>query len=81
MQILKVPDKTTFTNSIIIKHIEWSVPKHQLNIITTLKNTVNQKVFKFRNECRYSHGQLNGTPESKSYYIGDSLEFAYDRIY
>ena len=80
--ILKVPSKENFNKSVIIKRIESSVPKHQLNIITTLLNTNNGVTFKFRNECRYSHGQLNGTPESKSYYMDNAnkLEFAYDKV-
>jgi hypothetical protein len=82
INILKVPSKENFNSSIIVNNIETSVPKHQLNIITTLINTKNNATFKFRNECRYSHGQLNGTPESKCYYIdsANKLEFAYDRI-
>ncbi len=82
VNILKVPSSESFNKSITIDSIESSVPKHQLNIITTLINTKNDITFKFRNECRYCHGQLNGTPESKCYYMdnADKLEFAYDRI-
>ena len=80
MSIFKVPEKSAFTKSIIINKIESVVPEHQLNIITTLKNNNNNQIFQFRNECRYSHGQLNGTPEAKCYIVNDNLEFAYQRI-
>jgi len=82
LNILEVPNEENFNKSIIVKTIKSSVPKHQLNIITTLINTNNNITFQFRNECRYSHGQLNGTPESKCYYVdkADKLEFAYKKI-
>lgn len=45
----------------------YEVPGSQLNIITTFKNKSTGKILEFRNECRFSHGQFNGTPEAKMY--------------
>lgn len=66
--VFKVPNTRDFENEIIIESISFNVPKSQLNIETTLKNLITNKTFKIRNECRFSHGQFNGTPEAKMYY-------------
>ena len=39
---------------------------NQLYLITKFRNLSN-KILTFYNECRYSHGQFNGTPEAKLY--------------
>lgn len=66
--IYKIPSKDEYLRSIIIKDIISSVPKSQLNIITTILNTKTQGELILRNEIRFSHGQFNGTPEAKMYY-------------
>lgn len=66
--ILKVPSLVEFTDQILVESVNYSVPESQLNIITVLKNRTTAATFKIRNECRFSHGQFNGTPESKMYY-------------
>lgn len=68
LTILKVPSAVDFTKEIIVESIEYSVPKSQLNIVTTFKNTTTNQTLQIRNECRFSHGQFNGTPEAKMYY-------------
>lgn len=79
--ILKVPSKASFGNEIVIESIESSVPDTQANILTTIKNKNTQQTLVLRNECRFSHGQFNGTPEAKMYYAhGGSLEVIYERI-
>lgn len=81
VEILKVPSKEAFGNDIIIESIESSVPDKQANILTTIKNTKTGKTLVLRNECRFSHGQFNGTPEAKMYYEhGGSLDVIYERI-
>lgn len=76
IQISKVPGLNTvdYTDWVIEK-VEVSIPDSQLNLKTTIKNIKNGKSCTFRNEIRYSHGQLNGTPEAKLYVeSGDNLE-------
>lgn len=81
VEILKVPSKSSFGNDIVIESIESSVPDKQANILTTIKNKRTGKSLVLRNECRFSHGQFNGTPEAKMYYEhGGSLEVIYERI-
>ena len=81
VEILKVPDITSFGNDIIIESIESSVPDKQANILTTIKNKKTGQTLVLRNECRFSHGQFNGTPEAKMYYEhGGSLDVIYERI-
>jgi len=67
-KLFRVPNSSEFENDYKIENIKYEVPDSQLNIYTTILNTVTNKKLVFRNECRYSHGQLNGTPEAKMYY-------------
>lgn len=47
----------------------------------TVKKKKTGKTLVLRNECRFSHGQFNGTPEAKMYYEhGGSLEVIYETI-
>lgn len=79
--ILKVPSTASFGNDIVIESIESSVPDKQANILTTIKNKNTQQTLVLRNECRFSHGQFNGTPEAKMYYEhGGSLEVIYEKL-
>lgn len=81
VEIFKVPSIESFGNDIIIESIESSVPDKQANILTTIKNKKTGKTLVLRNECRFSHGQFNGTPEAKLYYEhGGSLEVIYEKI-
>lgn len=81
INIFKVPALSTFGNAIIIESIVPSVPDKQANILTTIKNTNTGKKLVLRNECRFSHGQFNGTPEAKMYYeSGGSLLVIYEPI-
>ncbi|ABR55524.1 hypothetical protein Mevan_1632 [Methanococcus vannielii SB] len=68
IEIYYVPSISEFEKDIEIDKIEYSIPKSQLNIITTVKNKITGNSLEFRNECRFSHGQFNGTPEAKMYY-------------
>lgn len=77
--LLKVPSSNDFNTTIELLSVDYSVPKSQLNVITTLKNKKTSNIVRFRNECRYSHGQFNGTPEAKMYYI-DNLTDIYEKI-
>lgn len=67
VELLKVPSITDFHKNIIFEGCEYSIPSSQLNIISTFKNKQTNKKLSFRNECRFSHGQFNGTPEAKMY--------------
>lgn len=81
IKIFRVPSLASFGNDIIIESIKSSVPDKQANILTTIKNTKTGKKLVLRNECRFSHGQFNGTPEAKMYYEqGGSLEVIYEKI-
>lgn len=81
VEIFKVPAASAFGNDIIIDSIVSSVPDKQANILTTIKNKKTGKTLVLRNECRFSHGQFNGTPEAKMYYEhGGSLEVIYETI-
>lgn len=80
-QIYKVPDLESFGNDITIESIVSSVPDKQANILTTIKNRKTGKKLVLRNECRFSHGQFNGTPEAKMYYEqGGSLLVIYEPV-
>ncbi|MFI3142310.1 MAG: hypothetical protein R3Y27_08405 [Clostridia bacterium] len=68
LKVFKVPCIHDYNKEIIVDNISYSVPYSQLNIITTIKNTITGNIFEIRNECRFSHGQFNGTPEAKMYY-------------
>ena len=65
--ILRVPNRQNFHVSIRFLGSQYEVPESQLNIISTFQNTHTGKILQFRNECRFSHGQFNGTPEAKMY--------------
>lgn len=81
IEIFKVPAISAFGNDIVIDSIVSSVPDKQANILTTIKNNKTGKTLVLRNECRFSHGQFNGTPEAKMYYEhGGSLEVIYETI-
>ena len=67
IELLKVPSITDFHKNIIFEGCKYSIPSSQLNIISTFKNKQTNKRLTFRNECRFSHGQFNGTPEAKMY--------------
>lgn len=76
-----VPSLNDFDNTFNIKNIEYRVPSSQLNLITTIENTKTGVELIFRNECRFSHGQFNGTPEAKMYYDkGNDLSSLYNII-
>lgn len=81
IEIYKVPSLKSFKNDIIIESIVSSVPDKQANILTTIRNIKTGKSLVLRNECRFSHGQFNGTPEAKIYYEhGGSLLVIYEPI-
>ncbi|MBQ8415975.1 MAG: hypothetical protein IJX13_03610 [Clostridia bacterium] len=70
--ILKVPKQADFNRTIQFCGCVCDVPASQLNIISTFKNVHTGKRLQFRNECRFSHGQFNGTPEAKMYVVKDT---------
>lgn len=59
--------------------IKYSILISQLNIITKLRIKDTNMEINLRNEIRYSHGQLNGTPEAKLYY-DKSSDLPYEKI-
>lgn len=67
--ILRVPSKANFSSVIEFEGCRYEVPSSQLNIISTFRNKKTNKILEFRNECRFSHGQFNGTPEAKMYVV------------
>ena len=80
-ELYYVPPISSCSNLITILNIEDDVPKSQLSIITTLKNTKSGVEIILRNEMRYSHGQFNGTPEAKLYFKrGFDLSIIYEPI-
>ncbi len=70
--ILRVPAQADFNDFIEFKGCTYDVPSSQLNIISTFENINTGKTLQFRNECRFSHGQFNGTPEAKMYVVRDT---------
>ena len=81
VEVLRVPSIRDFGDNIRIESIEASVPNTQANILTTIVNINTGRHLVLRNECRFSHGQFNGTPEAKMYYEhGGSLLTIYDPI-
>ncbi len=81
IEIYKVPAVSEFGKALVIESICGSVPDKQANILTTIKNLNTGKTLVLRNECRFSHGQFNGTPEAKMYYEhGGSLEVIYEKL-
>lgn len=67
--ILRVPSRNNFTSVIEFIQCTFNVPSSQLNIITQFQNKHTKKILEFRNECRFTHGQFNGTPEAKMYVV------------
>ncbi len=81
LAIYKVPSIDDFQSNIVIDSIVSSVPNKQANILTTIRNKKTGRKLVLRNECRFSHGQFNGTPEAKMYYeAGGSLLTIYETI-
>lgn len=81
ISIYKVPSLEAFGQDIVIESIVGSVPTSQANILTTIRNRRTNRTLTLRNECRFSHGQFNGTPEAKMYYEnGGSLLTIYESI-
>lgn len=81
IEIFKVPSKSNLKTSIKFIDCYYEIPESQLNIITKFQNLDSKKFLEFRNECRFSHGQFNGTPEAKLYIRrGSSLDEIYDAI-
>ena len=80
IEVYKIPSKQNFTNGIKITDINFNVPASQLNFFTTIKNSYTNQQLVFRNELRYSHGQLNGTPEAKMYINKGTLLIAYEVV-
>ena len=81
LAIYKVPSIANFERNIVIDSIVSSVPDKQANILTTIRNKKTGNKLVLRNECRFSHGQFNGTPEAKMYYeSGGSLLTIYEAI-
>lgn len=79
--LLNVPASSEYTKTISVKSIACSVPKSQVNIVTTIINNKTKIEFTLRNECRFSHGQFNGTPEAKMYYdYSSDLSTLYTKI-
>tara|TARA_B100000575_G_C23052240_1_gene605727 strand:- start:100 stop:1203 length:1104 start_codon:yes stop_codon:yes gene_type:complete len=78
--LLKVPDTKEFSKNIVVKDINISIPKSQLNILTTIQNIRTGKCIIFENQIRYSHGQLNGSPEAKSYLKSGDISIVYDEV-
>lgn len=73
--ILRVPSCFDFNSVIEFQGCYYNVPSSQLNIITKFQNRHTGKYLEFRNECRFSHGQFNGTPEAKMYVVKDTPLF------
>lgn len=65
--VLKVPSRASFPSVIKLDKCHFEAPTSQLNIYSTFVNTQTYNQLVFRNECRFSHGQFNGTPEAKMY--------------
>lgn len=82
IEVYKVPsiEESKQSNFSLID-VTYNNPASQLNIITTFKNEDTGKIVKFRNECRFSHGQFNGVPEAKLYVDKEtSLSDVYEPI-
>ena len=70
--LLHVPSKSLFSLNIEFLGCSYNVPGSQLNIISVFRNIKTGKTLEFRNECRFSHGQFNGTPEAKMYVVKET---------
>jgi len=83
LSIYYVPSFKEFQKNVRVHSVEYSIPKSQLNILTKIENIKEEKFLEFRNECRFSHGQFNGTPEAKFYLKkkkGNDLSVIYEKI-
>lgn len=80
VKIYLVPNLVSASKDIVIKSFKFEVPKSQLNIYTEIQNTKTGKSIIFRNELRYAHGQLNGTPEAKLYIEKGDLTTIYEQL-
>lgn len=81
IEVYKVPASIDFKNIYEVLDIKYEVPSNQLNLITTIINKITKEQVIFRNECRFSHGQFNGTPEAKMYYDkGKNISILYSTI-
>lgn len=81
IEIFHIPSRAKFNRDVKVKKIYYSVPRSQLNIYTEIENIHSKNKLIIRNECRFSHGQLNGTPEAKMYYeLGSDLSVIYNKI-
>ncbi len=80
IEVYKIPSQANFLSKIKISNISSKVPASQLNLYTTIENTETSKKLIVRNELRYSHGQLNGTPEAKMYLSEGTLLIAYEEV-
>jgi hypothetical protein len=69
--ILRVPSQSEYEDYIEFIGCEFK-GDDQLNVITTFRNKITNQIIQFRNECRFSHGQFNGTPEAKMYVVRDT---------
>lgn len=67
VEVLRVPERYSFGAIMEFVGCNYDVPRSQLNIHTYFRNLVTNVEIEFRNECRFSHGQFNGTPEAKMY--------------
>jgi hypothetical protein len=81
VNLFRVPKIQYFKNNLKMQSICYSVPKSQLNIITTFINNRTKGFIELRNECRFSHGQFTSTPEAKLYFgKGTDLTHLYERL-
>jgi len=80
IEVYRVPSQEEFKSKIKITSITSGVPTSQLNLYTTMENIETNEKLIVRNELRYSHGQLNGTPEAKMYIDEGSLLIAYEKV-
>lgn len=80
IEVYKIPSQEEFSSKIKITDIRFEVPDSQLNLYTTIENIETNEKLVVRNELRYSHGQLNGTPEAKMYISQGTLLIAYKEI-
>lgn len=69
--ILRVPSQLEYNNYIVFEGCHF-IAHDQLNLLSTFRNTITGNTIQFRNECRFSHGQFNGTPEAKMYIVRDT---------
>ena len=80
IELYKVPSESEFSTKIKIIDMYSSIPQSQLNIYTSIENTLTKQKLVLRNELRYTHGQLNTAPEAKQYIAEGSLLIAYEEV-